>query len=126
MVIETIAAEMMTLPLILLMFERIPVFALLANILVGPTLPFAMLAATIAGVAGMIAPNLAGLFAMPATIIVGYTVAVVELLSSVPWAQVIAKIHPALFASFYIVLVGIIAVWWRKLGRAFQPRGIVE
>lgn len=126
MVIETISAELMTLPLILLMFERIPVFALLANVLVAPTIPFAMLATTLAGVGGMIVPTLAGLFAVPATIIVGYTVAIVELLSSVSWAHVSMKISPIVLGTFYICVAGIVAIWWHKMGHAFRPRSIVE
>jgi competence protein ComEC len=126
MVIETIAAELMTLPLILLVFERVPVFALLANVLVGPTIPFAMLASAVAGIAGMIMPAFAGLFAVPATIVVGYTVAVVEILSSVSWAQVVTQVSPVVFGVFYLLLLGTVAVWWRKLGKTFQARSIVE
>lgn len=126
MVIETIAAELMTLPLILLAFERIPVFALIANVLVGPTIPFAMLATTIAGVAGMITPSFAGLFAVPTTIIVGYTVAVVETLSSISWAQVTASISPVLLGGFYVFIATVITMWWQKMGHVFRPRSIVE
>ena len=126
MVIETIAAELMTLPLILLAFERIPVFALLANVLVGPTIPFAMLATTFAGVGGMMVPALAGFFAVPTTIIVGYTVAVVELLSSVSWAQVVTQISPVALGGFYLFLATVITIWWQKMGHVFHPRSIVE
>lgn len=126
MIIETVAAELLTLPLILLVFERVPVFALLANLLVGPTIPLAMLASTIVGAVGMVVPGLAGLFGIPATIIVGYTVAVVQWLSSVPWAQINTGISPLTLGGFYTLIVGVISVWWFKLGRAFQARSIVE
>lgn len=126
MIIETVAAELLTLPLILLVFERVPVFALIANLLVGPTIPFAMLATTIVGAVGMTLPAFAGFVGVPATIIVGYTVAVVELLSSVPWAQIATSISPVLFGSFYALIIGVIAIWWRKMGNAFTARSIVE
>lgn len=126
MIVETVAAELLTLPLILLTFERVPVFALLANMLVGPTIPLAMLATTVVGAVGMVTPSLAGLFGVPATIIVGYTVAVVQWLSSVPWAQILTSISPVTLSGFYMLIVATITVWWFKLGNAFRARSIVE
>lgn len=126
MITETVAAELLTLPLILLTFERVPVFALLANVLVGPTIPLAMLATTVVGVAGMVVPSLAGLFGVPATIIVGYTVAVVQWLSAVPWAQILTSINPVLFGGFYAFVAAMITLWWFRLGYAFRMRSIVE
>lgn len=126
MIIETVAAELLTLPLILLVFERVPVFALLANLLVGPTIPLAMLATTIVGAIGMVMPALAGMFGIPATIIVGYTVAVVQWLSAIPWAQIATGISPFTLGAFYTMIVGTITVWWFKLGRTFRARSIVD
>jgi competence protein ComEC len=86
--IESMSAMLMTLPLIMFIFERVSIVALLANILVVPLVPLAMLTAAFAGVAGMIAPVLAGLIAWPATTLLTAMLDIVSLLARIPFAQV--------------------------------------
>lgn len=126
LLIETIAATAMTLPLILLTFERLPVLTLLANVLVAPLIPFAMLATTIAGVAGMFAPVLLGWLGVPAMIVIGYVVWVVETLSGIDWAQVDLSIPVWLMVGLYGVILLLIAIWWRRTNHTFLARSIVE
>lgn len=115
LVIETLSAELMTLPLIALVFGTFPTFGLLANILVGPVIPFAMLATAIAGVAGMVMPAIAPLMAVPASVIIGYVVAVVEWLSSVDWAQLhVAFTLPLVVIWFGFVAACSIFIWHRR------------
>lgn len=115
LVIETLSAELMTLPLIALVFGTLPTFGVLANILVGPVIPFAMLATAIAGITGMIAPAFAPLMAVPASVIIGYVVAVVEWLSRVDWAQLHAAFTlPLALVWFAIVAVSSIFIWHRR------------
>lgn len=86
--IESMSAMVMTLPLIMFIFERVSIVALLANILVVPLVPLAMLTSAIAGLAGMIAPVLAGLIAWPATTLLTAMIDIVMLLARIPFAQV--------------------------------------
>jgi competence protein ComEC len=51
--LETLSAELMTLPLILMTFSQLSVIALAANLLIVPLVPLAMLLSAAAGAAGM-------------------------------------------------------------------------
>lgn len=126
LLIETIAATIMTLPLILLTFERLPVLTLVANMLVAPLIPFAMLATTIAGVAGMFTPALLGWMGLPATIAIGYIVWVVETLSGINWVQIDLSIPISLMIALYGFILVLVAIWWRKTNHRFLARSIVE
>jgi competence protein ComEC len=83
-VLETLAAELMTLPLIMMSFNQLSLVGLIANALVVPLIPFAMLFAAIAAGAGMLIPALTGWFAWPANILLTYMLDVARLLSSIP------------------------------------------
>lgn len=126
LLIETIAATIMTLPLILMTFERLPILTLLANVLVAPVIPFAMLATTIAGVAGMMAPHVLLFLGIPATIIIGYVVWVVETLSSISWAQVDLSIPVAVMIVLYALITIVTFMWWRKTKHNFMTSSIVD
>jgi len=126
LLIETIAAQLITLPLILFTFERLPLLSVLANVLVAPLIPFAMFAATVAGIAGMIAPTLLAWMGVPATILIGYCVAVVETLSGMEWAQLSITVPLSFLIAIYSTLLVIFIVWWRRTGHQFLKRSIVE
>lgn len=126
LLIETMAATAMTLPLILMTFERLPVLTLVANMLVAPLIPLAMLATTIAGIAGMVAPAALGWLGIPATIIIGYVVWVVETLSGISWAQMDVSIPVWVMIGLYAIIMGLVIMWWRKTNHNFLMRSIVE
>jgi len=83
-VIESLCAEIMTLPLILYIFGQMSLVSLLANMLVAALIPLAMLLSFIAGLAGMLAGSIAGWLAWPAQVLLTYMLDVVNLLSRVP------------------------------------------
>ena len=83
-VLETLAAEVMTLPLIMMSFNQLSLVGLIANALVVPLIPFAMLFAAIAAGAGMVLPAIAGWFAWPANLLLTYMLDVARLLSGIP------------------------------------------
>lgn len=87
LVIETMGAEIVALPLVAFAFSTVPVFALLANVLVAPFIPAAMALTALTGVVGMISSTIATAVALPTTVLIGYMIAVVEWLSSLPMAQ---------------------------------------
>jgi competence protein ComEC len=84
LVIETIAAELMTIPYILMTFGQISPISLVANVMVVALVPLAMLLSAIAGVAGMMTPMFAGWVAWPATICLTYMLDTAHLLSRIP------------------------------------------
>ncbi len=70
--LESVCAEVMSLPFVLYIFGHMSFIGLPANVLVGALVPLAMLLSTIAGLAGMVAGPLAGWVAWPATILLNY------------------------------------------------------
>lgn len=126
LVLETLAAELMTLPLIALVFGVFPTFGLLANILVGPVIPFAMVTTVLAGVTGMIMPVLAPLIAVPASVIIGYVIGIVEWLSAAQWAQLPLSITPVLAVGWFCVLLAVSLYIWRRWEYNFRSSAITD
>lgn len=111
--LETFAALLLTLPLTMYVFGKLSLVAMLANALVVPLVPVAMLCSFVAGLAGMLAPQLAGWVAWPAKIILGYLVDFVHVMGG--WAhasgqQVISLCQMLVLYGF----VGALLLTWRK------------
>lgn len=82
--LETLAAEVMALPLIMSIFGQLSLVGLLANVLVVPLIPFAMLLSAVAAIAGIWLAPMAGWLAWPANLLLTYILDVVRLFSSIP------------------------------------------
>lgn len=115
--IETLCAEIMTLPLIMMAFNQLSLVGLAANLLVVPLVPVAMLLSAIAGIAGFLLPELAGWFSWPAGLLLTYIIDLVRLLSSVPYASVRAAITPAFMLGLYAAAGIFILFFQRKVIR---------
>ncbi len=103
--IETLAAQIMTLPLIMMTFGRLSLISLLANVLVVWLIPFAMLLSAIAAGAGMWLPALAGWLAWPANLLLTYILDIARLLAGVPAASLHTTISPDIMLSIYGVVL---------------------
>lgn len=125
-VIETIAAQIMTLPLILMIFGQLPLLSVLANALVAPVIPLSMLLTTIAGVWGMVWPAAAGFAGAGAEIVMGYIIAIVRWLAEPSWTQVALKLQPATMIVLYVAITGMMVGLWRKLRYNFRSSSVVE
>jgi competence protein ComEC len=126
LVIETMAAQIMTLPLILFVFGQLPVLSLLSNLLVAPVIPLAMVTTTLAGFAGWLAPGVFSFVGIGAEYVVRYVVAVVELLASVSWAQLQVQISSILMASLYAVISLSTLAFWFKTKHNFRATSVVD
>jgi competence protein ComEC len=126
LVLETLSAELMTLPLIALAFEVFPSFGMLANVLVGPLIPFAMLATTIAGLAGMLFPVVAPILALPVTVIIGCIVMIVETLSAIEWAQLAASVTLPIVVVWFCALITSAILVWQRTNYDFRSSSIVD
>lgn len=109
MLLETLSAELMTLPLILTYFSQLSLVAPLANLLVVPLVPLAMLLAAIAGAAGAVAPTLAGWFAWPAKILLTYMLDIAHMLAAIPASFIKISAGVGVMIIFYalVILVGV-------------------
>jgi competence protein ComEC len=82
--VESLCAEVMTIPLVLYIFGQVSLVSLLANMLVVALIPLAMLLSLIAGLAGMLAGAIAGWLAWPAMVLLTYMLDIVTSLSRLP------------------------------------------
>lgn len=122
LVAETMSAEIMALPLIAFAFGAVPVYALLANVLVGPFIPVAMALTALTGILGIIGVALTSLIALPTMILIGYMVAVIEWLASLPGASWHISM-PLWVLLLWYGLMSIGAYWlMRKLRYDFRAR----
>lgn len=104
---ETVSAQICTLPILLLAFGEFSNVAILANLLVLPFVPLAMLLTFIAGVGALLVPGLAGLIGMPAAWLLEYMTAAAHYLAGLPWAVSSATINGVIVVASY----GAIAVF---------------
>ena len=103
--LETLSAELMTLPLIMMSFGQLSIVSLLANLLIVPLVPVAMLFSAVAAGAGTLIPQLAGWIAWPAVTLLTYMLDLVHLLASIPSVLLYKSISPALMLAAYSILI---------------------
>jgi competence protein ComEC len=104
--IESICAEIMTLPLVLHIFGQMSLVSLLANIVIAAAVPLAMLVAVVAGIAGTFMLPVAGWFAWPAVILLTYMLDTAHLLAGIPhvFLEDIGFSLAAMVISYAVVL----------------------
>ncbi len=120
--IESLCAELMTIPLVLFIFGQVSLVSLLANMLVVALIPLAMLLSLIAGLAGMLVGGISGWFAWPALVLLTYMTDIVTLLSRIPHVfqqnRYLSGLDMALCYGGVVLLLGC-SLWSRKRrGRA--------
>ncbi len=82
--LESICAEIMSLPFVLYIFGQMSLIGLPANVLVVTLVPLAMLLGMVAGLAGMLTGAVAGWFAWPASLLLSYMLDIAHLMSHIP------------------------------------------
>lgn len=100
--LESICAEIMAMPLILYIFGETSVVSLLANMVIAAFVPLAMLLTVVAGIGGMFVAPLVGWIAWPATILLTYMLDMAHLLASIPHVFV---------EHWYISLAGMVLLY---------------
>lgn len=118
--IETACAQLMTMPLTMAVFGELSVIALLANVLILPFVPFAMLLTFTAGVVGMIAPVLAGWIAWPARVLLSFMTEVVSLLSYPSWSLAEFKLSTVAAGVTYGLIAVLTVLSYRLLRRRYK------
>jgi competence protein ComEC len=107
--LTTLSAIIMTQPLILYQFGKISLIAPLANILVLPFIPIAMMLGFITGLAAMIWTWSGWVIGWSVWLVLSYIILVLEKLAGLSWAYwEIPKIGVWLMISLYIIIVGLI------------------
>lgn len=122
---ETISAQLMTLPLIIVAFGMMSNVAVLANILILPLVPLAMLLVFLAGILAPI-PLVGVLVAYPTTWLLGYMVWVAEWAASLSWAQMSVTLSWVGVAVCYVLMALIIWYMQRKTGYKLRDSSVIE
>jgi competence protein ComEC len=105
---ETFAAQICTLPIILFIFGRLSIISVIANLLVVPIVPFAMISSLVAGLYGMVGPIfLGGFLVLPARVILEYIVSVTGVLASIPGISVMANISAFQMTILYSLVIAV-------------------
>lgn len=117
LLIESLCALLMTVPFVLYIFHQISLIALLANLLIVPLVPLGMLFALLAGLAGTVVPVIAGLFALPARILLTYILDVTQLMSRIPFALVRRQFSLITMLFVYACVSIFVIVLWHSTGK---------
>jgi competence protein ComEC len=118
--IESISAEIMSLPIVLFTFGQMSLIGLPANMLVVALVPLAMLLSTIAGLAGMLAPQFAGWIAWPAKQLLSYMLDISHVLAGLPhiFAQNLALPLAQMLLWYAGIATMTYALWYKSKTRS--------
>ncbi|MGV9001500.1 MAG: ComEC/Rec2 family competence protein [Candidatus Saccharimonadaceae bacterium] len=117
---ETIAAHIVTVPIIAASFGTISNVAIVANILVVPLVPLAMLLTFICGMGVIFSLPLIDWIATPTSWLLGYMTNVATYVAELPWAQGQLSFAPIVWAG-YAAGVCLACFWmWRKTHYSFR------
>ncbi len=108
--IPTVSAQFAVLPLILYRFENFSLIAPLANILVLPVIPLAMLLGFIAGLTHFLAPFLSGLIALPAELVLSWPIWASSYLARLSFAN-----FQLGFGIIFAIIYGVVLWWWIRI-----------
>lgn len=123
---ETVAAQLVTFPILVLAFGQFSNVAVLANLLVLPLVPLAMVLTFVAGVGSLLMPAFAPIVGAPASWLLNYMTIVAEQLAHLPWAQSELGINAWHVAGMYAVLVGVCIYIWRRTKFNLRNTSIIE
>ena len=110
--IETLSAQIMTLPLLMMSFGVISNVALIANMLILPFVPLAMLLTFMSGVLVFV-PMIGALIAIPTTWLLGYMIQITNWTAGFEWAQMEVSINLWQCAVLYVALI-LAMIWMKK------------
>ncbi len=117
LLIASVAAQLMTAPLIALIFGQLSVVAPLSNLLVLPLVPAIMFASLLAGMAGMFLPALSGWMAWPASWLLKLVIVIVETLAGQRGASSNFRPTTGSVIIFYSLLLVLLLVIIRAIKR---------
>lgn len=124
--IETMSAQLLTLPIIMYVFGQYSPLAIVANVLILPLIPIAMLLTFFTGLFSFFLPSYASIFGWPAETLMGYMTVVTERLATHPLAgsEIRLELLPAAVLSLGIA--GLIGFLWVKTKYSFREYSLVE
>jgi competence protein ComEC len=123
---ETIAAQIVTLPILVLAFGQFSNVAIVANLLILPLVPLAMLLTFVTGVGALIMPPMAHIVGTPITLLLQYMTSVASYLAKLPWAQSEMAISAVMVVGYCVVVMSLCVYVWRKTSYSLRDSNIIE
>ncbi len=111
-VLATMAAMLLTLPLILYHFERLSLVSPLANLFILPAQPGVMIWGGLATLTGMAIPAVGQLLAWVAWLFLSYTIGLVRFFAGFPAASLPLTLSPAGVALLYFIIFSLTWLAW--------------
>ncbi len=125
-VVETFSAQIMTLPVVLVVFGEYSPLALIANILVVPLIPVGMLLTFVAGLYGLLLSHGVAFVGFPAEFLLSYITKVVEKMSVLPQASATTQFTiTGLIATYTFVFITSF-YFWRRTEYKFREYSVIE
>jgi len=116
LIIASVSAQIFCLPFTLYYFGSFPILALVANVLVTPAIPFAMLGTFLLGITHL--PPLVFITKQ----ILAFQLAVIDYLAAIPWASIdLGAENPTVFLC-YIPILGLMLLLKRSTRYSYRPR----
>lgn len=122
-VVETISAQLVAWPVIALVTHQVSVVGILANVLVLPIIPLAMLVTFLTGLTG---GWLAVILGLGAGCLLDYILRIAEWLADLPFSSLTFTPTPLWVGGYYIALILIGWIIWRQTGHNFREDNVVE
>lgn len=122
---ETIAALLVTAPIIMFVFGQYSPYAIISNLLVVPTIPYIMLAVFLTGVISLALPILALPISLPAVGLLHYVTTIVQWIASLPGAKIEVTLSPLGMVLYYLLLCLIGFYMWFKTKHTFRDDNII-
>lgn len=123
---ETLSAQIMVMPLLILYFGKLSFIAPIANVLVLWTIPLAMIMALSTSIAALIWWPLGKLISFLAWPALSYIIAISNLLAKVPFASIeIKNFNFAIAFTLYLVLIMLILVIKKRL-KKFKAQPVLK
>lgn len=123
---ETIAAQLFTFPLILITFGTFSVVGVVANMLILPLVPLAMLLTFITGLVHAAFPFMATIFAAPTELLLSYMTTVAAWCAKPGWALVEMQVEWWHVGLIYLTFAAACIWMWRVTRYSFRDSSIVD
>lgn len=123
---ETVAAHLVTVPIVVIAFGVLSNVAIPANILIVPLVPLAMLLTFVSGVAALLLPTAATIIGLPATWLLGYMTFTAQYVADLPWAQLQFEMPLWIGGLYYFVLIALCVVAWKITKHDLRSVNLVE
>jgi competence protein ComEC len=113
-VLVTLAAQILTLPLIVGYFHQLSFVSLLANLFILPAQTGVMIWGALATLAGMIVPAVGQVLAWVAWLFLSYTIVLVRFFAAIPGAAVSVNVSPTTIVAVFVLIIAITWLWRQR------------